>query len=182
MPNWNGRFTRKLMVHSPLLLNPPSFSRSGNPARNPREAQIKPLRLPPSRSCRGAVTFLASPRKVTKRRRPRRLAYSCDAQKKAERKKLASLRQFFVLIAFFFRFSGPINGDPSNQYLIASRLGLRLALMRVLDCIGNGSPASERVPLERRVGRYLVTSALLRHPLNIHHQHIRKAIIFWRPI
>ena len=34
---------------------------------------------------RGAVTFLASPRKVTKRRRPRRLSYSCDAQKKAER-------------------------------------------------------------------------------------------------
>jgi hypothetical protein len=29
---------------------------------------------------------------------------------KAERKKLATLRQFFVLIAFFFRFSGPING------------------------------------------------------------------------
>jgi hypothetical protein len=53
------------------------------------------------------------------------LAYSCDAQKKAEQRKLASLKQSAVLIAFFLRFSGPINGDPSVGYLIASRWGLR---------------------------------------------------------
>ena len=32
--------------------------------------------------------------------------------KKSGTEKLATLRQFSVLIAFFFRFSGPINGDP----------------------------------------------------------------------
>jgi hypothetical protein len=32
-----------------------------------------------------------------------------------------SLKQRAVLIAFFLRFSGPINGDPSNRCLIASR-------------------------------------------------------------
>ena len=42
-------------------------------------------------------------------------------RKKRNEKKLATLRQFFVLIAFFFRFSEPINGDPSSGYLIASR-------------------------------------------------------------
>ena len=77
--------------------------------------------MPRTAHAAGAVTFLASPRKVTERRRPGRLSYSCDAQKKAERKNSLSLRQFFVLIAFFFRFSGPINGDPSSGYLIASR-------------------------------------------------------------
>jgi hypothetical protein len=51
-----------------------------------------------------------------KKRRPRRLArpslrlrLRCDTQKKAEQKKLATLKQFFVLIAFSFRFLGPIN-------------------------------------------------------------------------
>ena len=43
-------------------------------------------------------------------------------RKKRNGPKLAALKQRAVLIAFFFRFSGPINGDPSNQYLIASRL------------------------------------------------------------
>ena len=42
-------------------------------------------------------------------------------RKKRNEKNSLSLRQFFVLIAFFFRFSGPINGDPSSRYLIASR-------------------------------------------------------------
>ena len=69
----------------------------------------------------GRVTFFASPKKVTKKRRPRRLAFSCDAQKKAERPELATLKPRAVLIAFFFRFSGSINGDPMNRYLIASR-------------------------------------------------------------
>ncbi|MBC7708933.1 MAG: hypothetical protein H7203_02650 [Rhizobacter sp.] len=45
-------------------------------------------------------------------------------RKKRNEKKSLSLKQFFVLIAFFFRFSGPINGDPSSRYLIASRWGL----------------------------------------------------------
>ena len=43
-------------------------------------------------------------------------------RKKRNRKNSLSLKQFSVLIAFFFRFSGPINGDPSSRYLIASRL------------------------------------------------------------
>ena len=47
-------------------------------------------------------------------------------RKKRNEKNSLSLKQFFVLIAFFFRFSGPINGDSSRQYLIASRLGLRM--------------------------------------------------------
>ena len=42
-------------------------------------------------------------------------------RKKRNEKNSLSLKQFFVLIAFFFRFSGPINGDPSSRYLIAAR-------------------------------------------------------------
>jgi hypothetical protein len=42
-------------------------------------------------------------------------------RKKRNSPKLAALKQRAVLIAFFFRFSGPINGDPSSLYLIASR-------------------------------------------------------------
>ena len=44
-------------------------------------------------------------------------------RKKRSEKNSLSLRQFFVLIAFSFRFSGPINGDPSSRDLIASRCG-----------------------------------------------------------
>ena len=40
-------------------------------------------------------------------------------RKKRNGPKLAALKQRAVLIAFFFRFTGPINGDPSNGYLIA---------------------------------------------------------------
>ena len=47
-------------------------------------------------------------------------------RKKRNGPKLAALKQRAVLIAFFLRFSGPINGDPSNRYLIASRWGLRV--------------------------------------------------------
>jgi len=43
-------------------------------------------------------------------------------RKKRNEKNSLSLRQFFVLIAFFFRFSGPINGDPLSRYLIAGIL------------------------------------------------------------
>jgi hypothetical protein len=46
-------------------------------------------------------------------------------RKKRNEKNSLPLRQFFVLIAFFFRFSGPINGDPSSRRLIDSRIGLR---------------------------------------------------------
>ena len=45
-------------------------------------------------------------------------------RKKRNEKNSLSLRQFFVLIAFFFRFSGPINEAPPNRYLIATRCGL----------------------------------------------------------
>ena len=45
-------------------------------------------------------------------------------RKKRNEKNSLSLRQFFVLIAFFLRFSGPINGDPQSRYFIASRWGL----------------------------------------------------------
>ena len=36
-------------------------------------------------------------------------------RKKRNGPKLATLKQRAVLIAFFFRFSGPINGDPSEH-------------------------------------------------------------------
>jgi hypothetical protein len=42
-------------------------------------------------------------------------------RKKRNGPKLATLKQRAVLIAFFLRFSGPINGDPSSRYLIALR-------------------------------------------------------------
>jgi hypothetical protein len=42
-------------------------------------------------------------------------------RKKRNGPKLAALKQRAVLIAFFLRFSGPINGDPSGRYVIASR-------------------------------------------------------------
>ena len=41
-------------------------------------------------------------------------------RKKRNGKNSLALKQFSVLIAFFLRFSGPINGDPSDGYLIAS--------------------------------------------------------------
>ena len=40
------------------------------------------------------------------------MAYSCDAQKKAERKKLATLGQFFVLIALIFPLLGANQRGP----------------------------------------------------------------------
>jgi hypothetical protein len=46
-------------------------------------------------------------------------------RKKRNGPKLAALKQRAVLIAFFLRFSGPINGDPSDGYLIASLWGLQ---------------------------------------------------------
>ena len=55
----------------------------------------------------------ATPTIVPGLRRGRLL--SCDVQKKAERPELATLKQRAVLIAFFFRFSGLINGDPSSR-------------------------------------------------------------------
>jgi hypothetical protein len=48
-------------------------------------------------------------------------------RKKRNSPKLATLKQRAVLIAFFFRLSGPINGDPSNRYLIASRCLTKVA-------------------------------------------------------
>ena len=51
-------------------------------------------------------------------------------RKKRNEKNSLSLKQFFVLIAFFFRFSGPINGDPSSRCLIASRSGVTTTRMR----------------------------------------------------
>ena len=43
------------------------------------------------------------------------------SEKSGTEKNSLSLKQFSVLIAFFLRFSGPINGDPSQLYLIAMR-------------------------------------------------------------
>ena len=42
-------------------------------------------------------------------------------RKKRNENNSLTLRRFFVLIALFLRFSGPINGDPSSRYWIASR-------------------------------------------------------------
>jgi hypothetical protein len=71
-----------------------------------------------------AVTFFCfAKRKVTKEKAAPTIVpaftkarLGCDAQKIAEREKLASLRQFSVLIAFFLRFSGTIHrGDPLDN-------------------------------------------------------------------
>ena len=71
--------------------------------------------MPRFRLCRGAVTFLASPRKVTKRRRPRRLALSCDAQKKAEQKKLAIAQTVFCSYRFFLPLLGANQRGPVRR-------------------------------------------------------------------
>jgi hypothetical protein len=65
----------------------------------------------------GAVTFFASPKKVTQKRRPRRLAYSCDAQKKAERKKLAIAQTVFRSDRFFLPLLGANQRGPIKPML-----------------------------------------------------------------
>ena len=70
----------------------------------------------------GQLLSFASPKESNQRKGdPDDCPDPAMLRKKRNEKKLATLRQFFVLIAFFLRFSGPINGDPSNRYLIASR-------------------------------------------------------------
>ena len=51
-------------------------------------------------------------------------------RKKRNEKNSLSLRQFFVLIAFFLRFSGPINGDPVKPIIdrFAMEVGVRVAM------------------------------------------------------
>ena len=80
----------------------------------------------------GRVTFLASPRKVTQRRRPRRLAYSCDAQKKAERKKLAIAQTVFRSDRFFLPLLGPNQRGPVEPIL--DRFAKMITRIRMCGC------------------------------------------------
>ena len=51
------------------------------------------------------------------------------SEKKRNGKNSLSLKQFSVLIAFFFRFSGPINGDPVEPKF--DRLAMRITSARM---------------------------------------------------
>jgi len=70
----------------------------------------------------GQLPFLLRQKRQPKKRDPDNWPDPAMLRKKRNEKKLASLRQFFVLIAFFLRFSGPINGDPSGRGKIPLRM------------------------------------------------------------
>ena len=109
----------------------------GNPARSLREAQRKntayathPFRLWASHFLRFAKKSnqkKATPTIVPGLRRGRLL--SCDAQKKAERKKPASLRQFFVLIALIFPPLGANQRGPIEP--IFDRFAMKITKTRM---------------------------------------------------
>ena len=78
--------------------------------------------LAPPVSPDGEALSFASPKESNQRKGdPDDCPIPAMLRKRRNEKNSLSLRQFFVLIAFFLRFSGPINGDPSSRYLIASR-------------------------------------------------------------
>jgi hypothetical protein len=70
---------------------------------------------------RGSHFLLLRQKKVTKKGDPDDWPDPAMLRKKRNGGNSLTLKQSAVLIAFFLRFSGPINGDPSNRYLIASR-------------------------------------------------------------
>ncbi len=63
---------------------------------------------------RGSHFFCFAKKSNQKKATPTIVLIPAMLRKKRNEKNSLSLKQFFVLIAFFFRFSGPINGDPSN--------------------------------------------------------------------
>ena len=78
--------------------------------------------MPRTAHAAGQSLSFASPKESNQRKGdPDDWPFPALLRKKRNGKNSLSLKQFSVLIAFFLRFSGPINGDPSDGYLIASR-------------------------------------------------------------
>ncbi len=86
----------------------------------------------------GPVTFLASPRKVTKRRRPQYSPCSCGARNRRDQNKSPDGALPRAVGSWFWSWTaccsaprGRIHGDPSSRFLVASRYLFRKPRFRI---------------------------------------------------